>query len=159
MLTLTVEIPEHTLTHLAVAPSDFATTMKLMTALKMYELGQLDSHEAAALAAVPHGVFLEQLRAYQVPPFVRVDPQGTPVPPVAAMPDAAVLGYTRMHMPVWQSRRIQELLDQQREGRLTAPEGEELATLLRVNDQALLLKAEALAEAVQRGLLAPGELA
>lgn len=156
MPTLTVEIPDRTLTHLAVAPSAFAATMKLMTALKLYELGQLDSHEAAALAAVPHGVFLEQLRVYQVPPFARLDPTGTPVPPVTAMPDVAVLAYARMQMPPWQSRRLHELLDQQREGALTAPEHEELATLLRANDQALLLKAEALAEAVQRGLLAPG---
>jgi hypothetical protein len=102
-------------------------------------------------------VFLEQLRAYQVPPFVRVDPQGTPVPPVTTMTDTEVLGYARMQMPAWQSRRLQELLDHQREGLLTTHETEELATLLRVHAQALLLKAEALAEAVQRGLLAPGQ--
>ena len=115
MPTLPIDIPEHTPTHLAVAPTAFAATMKLMTALKMYKLGQLDSHEAVALADLPHRMFLAQLRAYQVPPFVRVDPQGTPVPPVTAMTAAAVLAYARMQMPSWQSRRLQELMDQRRE--------------------------------------------
>lgn len=156
MPTLTVDVPEHTLTQLAVAPDAFAATMKLMTALKLYEVGQLDSRAAAALAGVPHGVFLEQLRAYQVPPFARVDPTGAPVPPVTAMADADVLGYARMQMPPWQSRRLQELLHQQRDGPLAAPEAAELTTLLQLHDQGLLLKAEALAEAVRRGLLAPG---
>ena len=36
MPTLTVEIPEHTLTHLAMELSGFAGFMKLMTALTMY---------------------------------------------------------------------------------------------------------------------------
>jgi len=157
MPTLTVDIPEQTLTQLAMEPSRFVGTMKLMTALKMYELGQLASREAAALAGVAVGEFLELLRTYHVPPFARVDPTGAPVPPVTAMADAEVLRLARMQMPLWQSRRLHELLDQQREGALTAVEAGELTTLVQLNDQALLLKAEALAEAVRRGLSAPGQ--
>ena len=156
MPTLTVDIPDQTLTQLAMEPSGFVGTMKLMAALKMYELGQLASREAAALAGVPHGQFLELLRTYQVPPFARVDPTGTPVLPVTAMANAEVLRVARIQMPLWQSRRLHELLDQQREGTLTAVEAGELTTLCQLNDHALLFKAEALAEAVQRGLAAPG---
>lgn len=156
MPTLTVDIPEQTLTHLAMELSGFADLMKLMTALKMYELGHLDSWEAAALAGLPRGEFLEQLRAYQVPPFMRVDSVGTPVPSVTVMTDADVLRLARLQMPGWQSRRLHELLDQQREGSLSPADAAELTTLYQLNDQALLLKAEALAEAVQRGLTTPG---
>lgn len=51
------------------------------------------------MAGVPHGQFLELLRTYQVPPFARVDPTGTPVPPVTAMANAEVLRVARMQMP------------------------------------------------------------
>jgi hypothetical protein len=156
MPTLTVDIPEQTLTHLAMELSGFAGLMKLMTAMKMYELGSLDSREAATLAGLPRGEFLEQLRAYHVPPFTRVDPTGTPVPPVTVMTDAEVLRLARLQMPSWQSRRLHELLDQQREGPLSSVDAAELTTLCQLNDHAVLLKAEALAEAVQRGLITPG---
>jgi hypothetical protein len=159
MPTLMVEIPEQTLTQLAMEPSRFVGTMKTMTALKMYELGQLSSRAAAALAGVTLGEFLELLRTYQIPPFARVDATGAPVPPVTALADAEVLRLARMQMPLWQSRRLDELLDAQREGALTAAEGHELLTLVQLHDQGLLLKAEALAEVVRRGLAAPGQTA
>ncbi len=36
MPTLQIEIPEQTLDHLNMSPSEFAVTMRAMTALKMY---------------------------------------------------------------------------------------------------------------------------
>lgn len=156
MPTLTIDIPEQTLAYLAMEPGTFAGTMKTMTALKMYELGQLASREAAVLAGVSHGEFLQLLRTHQVPPFERVDATGTPVPPVADVSDAEVFRLAHIQMPLWHSRRLHELLDQQREGTLSTEEAGELATLLRLHDHALLLKAEAMAEAVRRGLCAPG---
>lgn len=152
MPTLAVDIPTQTLTHLAMDPEAFADTMKLMTALKMYELGQLSSQEAAALVAVSRQAFLQLLRTYQVPPYERVDTTGAPTCPVQEMVDAEVLRYATMQMPAWQQRRLDELLEQQREGQLTSEDHAELAHLSRAQEQALLLKAEAMAEAVHRGL-------
>ena len=61
-----------------------------------------------------------------------------------------------MHMPPWQSRRLDEIVEQQREGQLTPEEQVELAHLLRLHDSALLLKSEAMVEAVHRGLCEAG---
>jgi hypothetical protein len=61
-----------------------------------------------------------------------------------------------MQMPAWQSRRLQELLAQQRDGQLTTEEQAELTDLLGLHDRALLLKSEAMAEAVRRGVCEAG---
>jgi hypothetical protein len=61
-----------------------------------------------------------------------------------------------MLMPPWQSRRLHEIFEEQREGQLTTEEQVELARLLRLNDSALLLKSEARVEAVRRGLCEAG---
>ena len=156
MPTLEIEIPEHTLDHLHMGPSEFATAMKTMAALKMYELGRLPSHQAAALAGVSRGEFLQLLRTYQIPPFERVDATGAPIRPVHELADAEVLRFATMQMPPWQSRRLHELLEHQREGQLTTEEQVELAHLLRLHESALLLKSEAMVEAVRRGLCEAG---
>jgi hypothetical protein len=156
MPTLAIDIPEQTLDQLAMAPGEFVVTMKMMTALKMYELGQLTSHAASALAGVSRGEFLQCLRTYQIPPFERVDATGAPTPPVHELSDAEVLRLATMQMPLWQSQRLHELFTQQREGQLTTEEQAELAHLLRLRDSALLLKSEARVEAARRGLCAAG---
>jgi predicted HTH domain antitoxin len=153
---LEIEIPKQTLDQLDMKPSELASLMKAMTALKMYELGQLSSQAAAALAGVSRGEFLQLLRTHQIPPFERVDATGAPTPPVHDLSDADVLRFATMQMPTWQNRRLHELLEQQREGQLTTEEQVELAHLLRLHDRALLLKSEALVEAVQRGLCEAG---
>ena len=61
MPTLEIDIPEQTLDHLDMEPSALALTMKTMAALKMYELGRLSSHQAATLAGVSRGEFLQLL--------------------------------------------------------------------------------------------------
>ena len=156
MPTLEIEIPKQTLDHLDMQPGEFAVTMKAMTALKMYELSQLSSHEAAALANMSRVEFLQLLRTYQVPPFEQLDETGAPIRPINELSDAEVLRFSNLQMPAWQSRRLHELLDHQREGQLTAEEQTELVPLLRLNDSALLLKAEARLEAVRRGLYEAG---
>ena len=156
MPTLEIEIPEQTLDHLDMAPSELATAMKTMAALKMYELGRLSSHEAAALAGVSRAEFLQLLRTYQIPPFERVDATGAPIRPVHELADAEVLRLATMQMPTWQSRRLHELLERQREGELPPEERAELAHLLRLHESALLLKSEAMVEAVRRGLREAG---
>ena len=153
---LTIDIPQQTFESLAMDLSALAGTMKVMTALKMYELGQLSSRQAATLASVSHGEFLQLLRTYQVPPFERLDATGAPICPVHDLSNAEVLRLAHMQMLSWQSRRLHELLEQQREGMIAAEEIQELGALLHLHDSALLLKAEAMAEAVRRGLCAPG---
>ena len=66
MPTMEIEIPEQTLDHLDMELSEFAMAMKTMAALKIYELGRLSSREAAALAGVSRGEFLQLLRTYQI---------------------------------------------------------------------------------------------
>lgn len=153
---LEIEIPKQTLDQLDMEPGELVILMKAMTALKMYELGQLSSQAAAALAGVSRGEFLQLLRTHQIPPFERVDVTGAPAPPVHDLSDADLLQLATMQMPTWQNRRLHELLEQQREGQLTTEEQVELAHLLRLHDRALLLKSEALVEAVQRGLCEAG---
>ena len=58
MSTLMLAIPQQTLEHLAMEPSTFVGTMKVITALQMDELGQLASRQAATLAGVSHEEFL-----------------------------------------------------------------------------------------------------
>jgi predicted HTH domain antitoxin len=152
MPTLEVEVPKQALDHMHMEPSEFALAMKTMAALKMYELGRLSSREAAALAGVSRGEFLQLLRTYQIPPFERVDATGAPIRPMHELSDAEVLRLAIMQMPTWQNRRLHELLEHQREGQLTTEEQVELAHLLRLHDRALLLKSEAMVEAVRRSL-------
>jgi hypothetical protein len=142
MPTLEIEVPKQALDHLHMEPSEFALAMKTMAALKMYELGQLSSREAAVLAGVSRGEFLQLLRTYQISPFERVDATGAPIRPVHELSDAEVLRLATMQMPTWQNRRLHELLEHQREGQLTTEEQVELAHLLRLHDRALLLKEE-----------------
>jgi hypothetical protein len=78
---------------------------------------------------------------------------------VHELSDAEVLRLATMRMPTWQSRRLHELLEHQREGQLTTEEQVELAHLLRLHDRALLLKSEAMVEAVRRGLCEAGSSA
>ena len=156
MPALEIDIPEQTLDHLDMELSEFAMAMKTMAALRMYELGQLSSHQAATLAGVSRGEFLQLLRTYQIPPFERIDATGAPIRPLPELADAEVLRFATMQMPPWQSRRLHELLEHQREGQLTTEEQVELAHLLRLHDRALLLKSEAMVEAVRRGLCEAG---
>ena len=156
MPTLEIEIPTQTLDHLHMEPSEFALAMKTMAALKLYELGRLSSPEAAALAGVARGEFLQLLRTHQISPFERVDATGAPIRPVHELSDADVLRLATMQMPTWQNRRLHELLEHQREGQLTTEEQAELAHLSRLHDSALLLKSEAMVEAVRRSLCEVG---
>ncbi|ETX07505.1 MAG: hypothetical protein ETSY2_10830 [Candidatus Entotheonella gemina] len=156
MPTLEIDISKQMLDHLHMELGEFADTMKAMTALKMYELGRLSSHEAATLAGASRGEFLQLLHTHQIHPFEQVDDNGAPTRPVFELPDATVLRLAAMQMPAWQTRRLQELLAQQREGPLSMEEKSELTELLALHDLGLLLKSEAIAEAVRRGIREAG---
>lgn len=65
---LVIEVPEE----LLVAGTDevaFAHELKLLAAIKLYELGRLSSGRAAELAGMARVEFLRQLGCHQVFPF------------------------------------------------------------------------------------------
>jgi hypothetical protein len=83
------------------------------------------------------------------------NPQPSAVKPVSELSDKEVLKLTELQMAPAQDRRLSRLLDRQQAGKLKAEERVELLTLMQVYQDGLLRKAQALAEAVRRGLRKP----
>jgi hypothetical protein len=75
--------------------------------------------------------------------------------PVADLPDEQVLALTDLQMTPLHDQRHSALLQKQQAGKLSPTEKRELETLQRVYEIGLIYKAQALAEAVKRGLRAP----
>lgn len=69
--------------------------------------------------------------------------------------DTELLAVVHSQMTRPDSQRLSELLDRQNVGRLTLIERTELARLMQTYQHGLLRKAEALAEAVERGIHPP----
>ncbi len=76
-------------------------------------------------------------------------------PPLQMLPDEQLLALCDSQMEPRQSERVSELLNKQQAGTLTASELPELWALARIYELGQLQKAEALAEAVKRGLRLP----
>lgn len=74
---------------------------------------------------------------------------------VATLSDDAVLALADLQLVPADDARLSTLLDAQQAGRLIGVERQELAGLMQVYHEGLLRKAQALAEAVRRGLRAP----
>ncbi len=64
-----VEVPEEVLLAEKTDEAGFGREMKMLTAVKLYELGRLTSGRAAELAGVPRVEFLMSLGQYKVFPF------------------------------------------------------------------------------------------
>jgi hypothetical protein len=77
------------------------------------------------------------------------------LPPIESLSDANILALTRLELPPTQDRRLSALLDRQQAGSLTDAERGELLTLMQAYQEGLLRKAQALQEAVRRGLREP----
>ena len=75
--------------------------------------------------------------------------------PVSKLSDAEVLELSQMQMDAKQERRFSRLLNKQQAGKLSNSEGSELLALMQNYQEKLLRKAQALREAVQRGLREP----
>jgi hypothetical protein len=66
MCELTVTIPDASL---GVAPEQAADELRMLAAMKLYEMGRMSSGSAARLAGVPRTVFLQKLGDYGVDTF------------------------------------------------------------------------------------------
>ncbi len=84
-----------------------------------------------------------------------VSPEQSTVKPVSELSDKEVLKLTELQMPPAEDRKLSRLLDRQQKGKLTAGERAELFTLMQAYQGGLLRKAQALSEAVRRGLIEP----
>ena len=75
--------------------------------------------------------------------------------PVGELSDSEVLATADLRMDEAQGRRLGRLLDRQQADKLREPERTELAALMQVYHECLVRKAQALGEAVRRGLREP----
>jgi len=69
MQTVQIDLPEEPLISLKETPESFGQKMKLLAAVKLFELGRLSSSRAAQLAGISRVAFLLALGRYQVSPF------------------------------------------------------------------------------------------
>lgn len=75
--------------------------------------------------------------------------------PISTLSDGEVLTQAVMQMPTRQGKRLSKLLQKQRENSLSLLEHRELLALFQLYQRLWLRQAEALAEAVSRGLRQP----
>ena len=66
---VTVEVPEAALDALRKDPASFAQEMRLVAAMKWFELGLVSQGCAAEIAGLPRAAFLEALGRFDVSPF------------------------------------------------------------------------------------------
>ena len=66
MSTITIECPESILRSLHETEEHFAESMRLLCAIKLYEMGKLSSSRAAELAGVSRVLFFHKLAEYGV---------------------------------------------------------------------------------------------
>ena len=89
-----------------------------------------------------------------LPPF---DTSSEELTPVADLSNEDLLALTQLQLPPSQDRKLSLLLDKQQADKLSAAEQAELFALMQRYQAGLLRKAQALREAVQRGLREPLE--
>ncbi len=66
---IVLEIPEEILISLKETPSELSRDIRMLAAVKLYEMGKLSSGRAAQLAGIPRVSFLQSLSRYGVPIF------------------------------------------------------------------------------------------
>ena len=69
MSKIILDIPESSRLALKLSPEKLGDELRLVAAIKLYELGKLSSGAAAQLAGIPKTVFLSKLADYGVDTF------------------------------------------------------------------------------------------
>jgi len=69
MVRVTIDVPEGALASLRKDPEGFARELRLVAAIKWYELGEVSQGRAAESAGLPRQDFLAALGRYGVTPF------------------------------------------------------------------------------------------
>ena len=69
MSRIMLDIPDETLLALKMSPEGMDEALRMAGAVKLFELGQLSSGEAARLAGISRAVFLSKLADYGVDTF------------------------------------------------------------------------------------------
>lgn len=69
MTTIEIQIPDEVLISLKETPETLKKELRILAAVKLYELGKLSSGRAAQLAEMSRVEFLMILGKYQVSPF------------------------------------------------------------------------------------------
>ena len=67
--TLTIDYGDEVLLALGLSPEQFSEEVKILVAVKLYEMGRLSSGVAARLAGIPKPLFLIKLADYDVDTF------------------------------------------------------------------------------------------
>ncbi len=98
--------------------------------------------------------FLADTLVLSLPSF---NPQPGAVKSIAELSDEDVLALADLQMEPDQDQRLSALLDKQQAGDLSDAERSELLALMQLYQEGLLRKAQALHEAVRRGLREPLE--
>jgi len=95
---------------------------------------------------------LTEALALSLLPIVPQHTDSSTPTPVATLSDEEVLALTELQLEPDLDRQLSELLERQQAGTLNDAERPHLAALMQGYQEKLLLKAQALREAVQRGL-------
>ncbi|MYC15629.1 MAG: UPF0175 family protein [Gemmatimonadetes bacterium] len=69
MVTVTFELPEDVLSSVRKGPDHFTRELRLVAAVKWYEMGEVSQSRAAEIAGLSRGEFIEALGRFEVSVF------------------------------------------------------------------------------------------